>query len=161
MSVTLINVGVAQVRDASSPAVLRTILGSCVGICIYERFKKVGGLAHVLLPTDQSGGANPEKYADTAIPLIVERLIKLGAKKEYMSAKIAGGSSMFKFASNISLGQIGDKNIEESKKQLAKLGIPLVEEDVGGNSGRVIDFFLEDGRLKVKAGGKEKYYYKN
>ena len=67
---------------------------------------------------------------------------------------------MFKFQANISLGQIGDRNIEESKKSLEKLGIKLLEEDVGGNAGRVIDFFLTDGHLKIKASGQEKMYYK-
>ncbi len=160
MNNILINVGVAQVKASSTPTVLRTILGSCVGICIYDRMKKIGGLAHILLPNDQSSGATPEKYAETAIPLLVNQLIKDGAKKEFLSAKIAGGASMFKFESNIALGQIGDRNIEETKKVLNKLGVPLLEEDVGGNTGRVIDFFLEDGRLKVKASGNEKYYYK-
>ena len=161
MSITLINVGVAQVKNAQAPAVLRTILGSCVGICVYERMKRIGGLAHILLPSDQFGGKAPEKYADTAIPLLVDTLIKQGAQKEFMSAKIVGGASMFKFSQNVSLGQIGNKNIMTTKTVLEKLGIPVVEEDTGGNVGRVIDFFLEDGRLKVKAGGVEKYYYKN
>jgi len=160
MSETLLNVGVAQVRIAKEPMVLRTILGSCVGICIYDRIKKIGGLAHVLLPLDTANGANPEKYADTAIPLLVQMLLKEGAKKEFLSAKIAGGASMFKFESNVTLGQIGDRDIEESKKMLAKLQIPLLEEDTGGNAGRVIDFFLMDGHLKVKAAGQEKIYYK-
>jgi len=160
MNDALINVGVAQVKNGTNPTVLRTILGSCVGICIYDRMKKIGGLAHVLLPNDTSNGASPEKYADTAIPLLVNRLIKEGAKKEFMSAKIAGGASMFKFESNIALGQIGDRNIEETKKILGNLGISLLEDDVGGNAGRVIDFFLNDGHLKVKASGKEKMYYK-
>jgi len=122
--------------------------------------KKIGGLAHILLPNDQAAGTNPEKYAETAIPLLVNQLLKNGAKKEFMSAKIAGGASMFKFDSNIALGQIGERNIEETKAILTRLGIPLLEEDVGGHTGRVIDFFLEDGRLKVKASGNEKYYYK-
>jgi chemotaxis protein CheD len=160
MDNTLINVGVAQLKTGSSPTILRTILGSCIGICIFDRMKKIGGLAHILLPTDTSGGAQPEKYADTAIPLLVERLIKDGAKKEYLSAKIAGGASMFKFESNMMLGQIGDRNIETTRKVLEKLGIPVLEEDIKGNTGRVIDFYLEDGRLKVKAAGQEKIYYK-
>ena len=160
MSETLLNVGVAQVRMAKEPTVLRTILGSCVGICIYDRMKKIGGLAHVLLPLDTVNGASPEKYADTAIPLLVQMLLKEGAKKEFLSAKIAGGASMFKFESNVTLGQIGDRNVEETKKMLAKLQIPLLEEDTGGNSGRVIDFYLIDGHLKVKAAGQEKIYYK-
>jgi chemotaxis protein CheD len=156
----IITVGVAQIRHSSSPAVLRTILGSCVGICIYDRVKKIGGMAHILLPSNQKLGASPEKYADTAIPLLVKELLKDGAKKENLSAKIAGGASMFKFGSNIMLGQIGDRNIEQTKSELQKLGISVLVEDVGGSVGRVIDFYLEDGRMKVKAGGQEKMYYK-
>lgn len=156
----LLTVGVAQVRRAATPAVLRTILGSCVGICIYDRMKKIGGMAHILLPAHPKDASTPEKYADTAIPLLVQQLIKDGARKEFLSAKIAGGASMFKFGSNTALGQIGERNIEQTKNELKKLGIPLLDEDVGGSTGRVIDFFLEDGRLLVKAAGVEKIYYK-
>jgi len=160
MNNTLINVGVAQIKYGATPTVLRTILGSCIGICVYDRMKKIGGLAHILLPENTSKNGNPEKYADTAIPLMVERLLKDGAKKEFLSAKITGGASMFKFQSNIALGQIGTRNIEETKKVLEKLGIPILEENTGGNAGRVIDFFMNDGHLKVKAAGVEKNYYK-
>ena len=160
MNNTLVNVGVAQVKDSASPTVIRTILGSCVGICIYDRMKKIGGMAHVLLPNDTTGGVAIEKYADTAVPHLVNLLIKAGGKKEYFSAKIAGGASMFKFVSNLSLGQIGERNVETTKIALEKLGIPLLEEDVGGSAGRVIDFYLQDGHLKVKAAGQEKMYYK-
>lgn len=157
----IITVGVAQIRNSSSPAVLRTILGSCVGICIYDKMKKIGGMAHILLPNNQKENtAYLEKYADTAIPLLVKKIIQEGGRKENLSAKIAGGASMFKFGSNIALGQIGDRNIEQTKIELQKLGIPILVEDVGGNLGRVLDFFLEDGRLKVRAGGQEKMYYK-
>lgn len=156
----LINVGVAQVKIASKPAVLRTILGSCVAICIYDRMKKIGGLAHILLPEEHGTNPNPEKYANTAIPLLVNRLLKEGAKKEFMSAKIAGGASMFKFESNIALGKIGDRNVEETINILKGLEIPVLSEDVGGSNGRVIDFFLDDGRLKIKSAGEEKFYYK-
>jgi chemotaxis protein CheD len=160
MEGSLINVGVAQVKIASGPSVLRTILGSCVGICIYDRIKKIGGLAHILLPIDTSNGTAIEKFAETAIPYMVQMLLKEGAKKEFMSAKIAGGASMFKFEASLTLGQIGERNIEETKKVLEKLHIPLLGEDTGGSAGRVIDFFLDDGRLKVKARGQEKIYYK-
>lgn len=155
----LINIGVAQMAVSENPGVLRTILGSCVGICIYERNKKIGGLAHILLPKNP-GDSNPEKYADTAIPMLIQQLLKRGGKKEFMSAKIAGGASMFKFKSTTTLANIGDNNVETTKQILAKHGIPVVAEDVGGSAGRVIDFFLDDGRLKVKASGEEKMYYK-
>src|SRR4030042_4810177 len=115
MNHSLVNIGVAQLKIATSPTILRTILGSCVGICIYDRMKKIGGLAHVLLPNDTSNGKNVEKYADTAIPFLVKRLMQEGARKEFMSAKIAGGASMFQFESNIPLGQIGVRNVEIKK----------------------------------------------
>ena len=83
-----------------------------------------------------------------------------GCKKEFMSAKIIGGASMFKFKSSQMLAQIGQRNIEMVRKMLQENDIPILVEDVGGNAGRVIDFILEDGRLKVKASGKEKIYYK-
>lgn len=155
----LINIGVAQLKFSSNPSVLRTILGSCIGICIYDRMKKIGGMAHILLPNYVKGG-KPEKYAESAIPMLIERLMKDGGTKDFMSAKIAGGSQMFKFSANISLGQIGQRNIEASRETLLSAGINLVAEDVGGNAGRVIDFFLVDGRLKIKASGKENILYK-
>jgi chemotaxis protein CheD len=156
----IITVGVAQLRYSSSPVILRTILGSCVGICIYDRVKKIGGMAHVLLPHNLKRSQNLEKYADTAIPLLVKEILKEGAKIENLSAKIAGGASMFKFGANVMLGQIGERNIEQTKIELEKLGIAILVEDLGGNLGRVIDFYLEDGRMKVKAGGQEKIFYK-
>ena len=156
----IITVGVAQMRYSSSPVVLRTILGSCVGICIYDRVKKIGGMAHILLPQNLKHSLNPEKYADTAIPMLVKEILKEGAKIENLSAKIAGGASMFKFGPNAMLGQIGERNIEQTKLELKKLGISILVEDLGGNLGRVIDFYLEDGRMKVKAGGQERIYYK-
>ena len=157
---SLINVGVAQIKLSCTPKVLRTIVGSCVGICIYDKSKKVGGLAHILLPENTVKG-KPEKYADTAIPLLIKMLEKEGCEKQFMSAKIAGGASMFKFKSATHLAQIGERNIEMAKKILKQNEIPITAEDLSGNAGRVIDFFLEDGRLKVKASGNEKIYYKN
>ena len=156
---TFISIGVAQMGISANPAIMRTILGSCIGICIYDRIKKIGGMAHILLPNEIKKGT-PEKYADTAIPLLVDRMLKKGCNREFMSAKIAGGATMFRFQSNLMLGQIGERNIIETKKVLEKTGIPLVAEDIGGSTGRVIDFFLEDGRLKIKAAGQERMLYK-
>lgn len=155
----LINVGVARIEISSNPAVLRTILGSCVGVCVYDRMKKIGGLAHILLPNWVKDGVK-EKYADSAIPILVNQLLKMGCSREFMSAKIAGGASMFRFQANLALGQIGERNVEAVRKALAERNIPIVVEDVGGSAGRVLDFFLEDGRMKIKAAGQEKIYYK-
>ena len=155
MASKLVNVGIAQVMLGDKTNILRTILGSCVGICIYEKVIKIGGLAHILLPEDSTKSNNREKFADTAVPYMVDLLIKQGGKMPNMTAKIAGGASMFNFAASFALGNIGDKNVEMTLKMLQKFNIPVLEQDVGGNVGRVIDFNLSDGSLKVKAGGKE------
>lgn len=156
---SLKSIGVAQLDVDGDPAILRTILGSCVGICIYDRIKKIGGMAHILLPSQVKGG-KPEKYADTAVPMLVELMLRKGCRKEFMSAKIVGGAKMFKFETNINLGQIGERNVEAARDALQGKEIPVVVEDTGGSIGRVLDFNLNDGSIKVKAAGKEKIYYK-
>jgi len=155
MANKLVNVGIAQVVLGDSTTTLRTILGSCVGICIYDKVAKKGALAHVLLPEDSTKSNNREKFAETAVPYMVELLTKEGCKVPNMIAKIAGGASMFQFAASFALGNIGDKNVETTLKMLERFKIPVLEQDVGGNLGRVIDFNIADGSLKVKAGGKE------
>ena len=160
MANQLVNVGIAQVMLGDKTTILRTILGSCVGICIYDKVVKMGGLAHVLLPEDSTKSNNREKFAETAVPYMVDLLIKGGCKVPNMTAKIAGGASMFNFAASFALGNIGDKNVEMTLKMLQKFNIPVLEKDVGGNVGRVIDFNISDGSLKIKAGGKEQILYK-
>ena len=77
MNNTLINVGVAQIKLSNNPTILRTILGSCVGVCIYDKVKKIGGLAHVLLPSSVGiKDAILEKYADSAVPILIKQLLK-------------------------------------------------------------------------------------
>ena len=155
MANKLVNVGIAQVMLGDNTTTLRTILGSCVGICIYDKVAKKGALAHVLLPEDTTKSNNREKFAETAVPYMVELLTKEGGKISNMTAKIAGGASMFQFAESFALGNIGDKNVETTLRMLKNFNIPVLEKDVGGNLGRVIDFNISDGSLKIKAGGKE------
>ena len=149
---TLINVGVARIEISSNPAVLRTILGSCVGVCIYDRMKKVGGLAHILLPNWVKDGVK-EKYADTAIPMLVNQLLKMGCTREFMSAKIAGGASMFRFQANLTLGQIGERNVEKVHQLLRELRIDVVFEHTRGSFGRSFEFDVATGFIKVRAVG--------
>lgn len=158
MSIKLVNVGVAQIKIASSPTILRTILGSCVGICIYDKEKKIGGLAHVLL-AKATNNTQPAKFAETAIPTLIDLLLEEGCKREHMSAKIAGGASMFEFNTTTILGQIGDQNIEMTRKILNEKKIPILGEHLGGSTGRVIDFFLEDGHVRIKAANKIENIY--
>ena len=154
MNFRLINIGIAEMGVAGPPDILRTILGSCVGICLYDPERMIAGLAHIMLPSRNERNANVKKYADTAIPQLVQDMERDGAQRGRIVAKIAGGSMMFKIAENSVMGEIGKNNIKKVREVLAEMGIRILAEDVGGDYGRTIDFYAEDGRLRVKSLGK-------
>lgn len=155
----LINVGIADIKYSDkSTTVLRTILGSCVGICIYDPEKQAGGMAHIMLPRMKDEKSNFMKYADTSIPHLIEELEKFGCQKSNMVAKIAGGSSMFKTNKTSFMAEIGKNNIEVVQRLLRSFGIPILAEDGGGTRGRTIDFHLDDGRLRIKKFGQEEEF---
>ena len=92
MSAT-IKVGIADLNVAQSPDILVTYaLGSCVGICLYDRVKKIAGLSHIMLPdsTVTHGAVQIARFADTAIPKLVQQMVARGATKRVLTAKIAG-----------------------------------------------------------------------
>jgi chemotaxis protein CheD len=153
MSFELINIGIADLGVNKSPNILRTILGSCIGICIYDASTKIGGLAHIMLPESKKNAANPRKYADTAIPLLVEYMLNAGAVRNSMIAKIVGGATMFKHTENSFMGNIGRNNIVSVQQILSGMNIRIVSSDVGGDYGRTIDFYLESGEVKIKTIG--------
>ncbi len=135
--------------------VLATLgLGSCIGIALYDKFSKVGGLVHIMLP-ENPGGKKIVKYADTGIPFLIEELNNLGAKKRRLTAKIVGGAGMFKSESGDSVMQIGKRNIEAVKETLKDLDIEIIGSDVGKDYGRSMYFYLDDGRVEVKSFSKD------
>lgn len=155
MAFELINVGIADYGVSRSPNILRTILGSCVGICIYDPQTGIGGLSHIMLPTSKKEVSNIKKYADTAIPSMIHDMTRAGAVRESFIAKITGGATMFKHAENSLMGDIGKNNITSVKNILSELRIRIVSEDVGGDYGRTVDFYLETGEIKIKTIGKD------
>lgn len=140
----VVKVGIADMNIVQAPYEIRTSgLGSCVGVVIYDSFKEVAGLAHVMLPDSslaRGDNFNIAKYADTAVQELVKRLIQKGARPLHLKAKLAGGAQMFQFSNGSEMMRIGPRNVEAVKKQLALLNIAVVAEDTGGNSGRTIQF---------------------
>lgn len=156
MSGTTIKVGMADLNVAKAPDLLTTLgLGSCVGITLYDSVTKISGLAHIMLPSSKEilNNSNKAKFADTGIDALIEEMVKLGASKTRLVAKIAGGSQMFKFNSNNNMLKIGDRNVIATKEKLEELRIRIVAEDTGGNFGRTIVFNSMDGSLYIKTIG--------
>lgn len=147
-------VGIADMKLVKHPSLIRTSgLGSCVGVVVYDLDRKLAGLAHVMLPESalaKSLEFNPAKYADTAVKQLVKHLVLQGARLGMLKAKMAGGAQMFQFSTANEMMRIGPRNVEAVKKELQNLKIRLVSEDVGGNSGRTIEFNPENGVLHIK-----------
>lgn len=156
-----IKVGMADLNYCEAPEAITTLgLGSCVGVVLFDQRRKIAGMVHVMLPdsTQIKNNSNLAKFADTGIDELVKGLIKRGLSVSSLKAKIAGGAQMFNFSSNNDLTRIGDRNVEATKLKLAQLNIPIVAQDTGLNYGRTIVFYPEDGRLMIKAVGKEISY---
>lgn len=152
---SIIKVGMADLNVTSNPNLIRTTgLGSCVGLTLYDPHLKLAGMAHVMLPSSdiaREGQLNIAKYADTALPELLERMLKSGAERRRLIAKMAGGAQMFAFAGSGDTMRIGPRNVESCKEMLVHLGIPLVAEDTGGNYGRTIELDCETGVLNIRS----------
>lgn len=151
-----IKVGMADLKVMKTSGILTTLgLGSCVGITLYDKYNKVAGLAHAMLPySDQiRNNKNKAKFVDTGIELLIEKMVQEGAFKRNLVAKITGGSQMFVFDKSNDILKIGERNILATKKILDKLNIEVISEDIGGNYGRTIELNVEDGLLLVKTIG--------
>lgn len=152
-----ININTGEMATAKSPVVITTTgIGSCVFVCLYDHLNKIGGAVHAMLPTrinfkkndifTVSNSGDSGKYVDEAIVKLVDDVVRMGAKKENLKAKIVGGSSMFKV---FDTSKIGSDNVKTAEKILQLLGVPVKAESTGGHVGRSAKFNLGNGIVEV------------
>jgi len=139
-----------QFSVARDDGVLRTLLGSCVGLALYDRRHKVGGLAHVVLPQSRGSTDTPGKFVDTAIPALLEEMRKLAGHQVKPTARLAGGANMF--TTEITR-TIGAQNLEASERLLGKLRIPIVGRHCGGEQGRRMTLDTNSGIITIEVVG--------
>ncbi|MBI5862913.1 MAG: chemotaxis protein CheD [Planctomycetes bacterium] len=144
---TLHTIGIAGLKVARGPELIRTVLGSCVGVTLFDRTRKLGGMAHVILPESSQGAGDRGKFADTAVDWLLEEVLKAGGQRDKLAAKIAGGARMFGTANNT---HIGERNIDAVRNRLRKHNIPLIAEAIGGGKGRKMTIDLETGNVDVQ-----------
>jgi len=152
----IVQVGMGEIKLATAPNKLLTAgLGSCIGICVCSSYQQLGALAHIMLPSSlqTKKEINRAKFADTAVELIIEEMIKNKVNISKIHAKIAGGAQMFKFAGESNIMKIGERNILAVEENLQKHGIRVLARDVGGNYGRTIIFDPKTGDLNVRTIG--------
>lgn len=140
-------IGIAGVKVVRHPDKIRTTLGSCIGVVIYDRAAKIGGMAHVILPSSAEGRGDRGKFADSAVDWLVEEALSAGCEKARLAAKLAGGASMF--GSVVDNG-LGERNAAAVKERLRHHSIRVVAEDVGGQKGRKMLLDPETGEVEVQ-----------
>lgn len=151
---TEILVRVADLNVGGADDVLVTVgLGSCVAIALYDAVARVGGLAHILLPSPALSREtdNAAKFPQLALPRLVELMAARGASSKRIAARIAGGASMFANLAPSGTIQMGERNVVATRQALSASGVPLVGEAVGGDFGRTVRLFVADGRLEVSS----------
>ncbi|WP_406697988.1 chemotaxis protein CheD [Singulisphaera sp. Ch08] len=155
-SVEIVSVPIGRWAVATAPVQIRTLLGSCAGVILYDRVARIGGVAHVVLPDSRGSADHPGKFADTAIPALITDLErKLGrTSKGRLTAKVAGGASMFQTGASTNIGRMNNEAVELI---LAGLGIPVVARDIGGDTGRRLTFDTLSGIVSIKIPGGADY----
>lgn len=131
---------------ATTPNKIKTILGSCVAVTIFDKVKRVGGMCHYLLPDSEKN--NSVKYGNVAISLLLNKFYKNQSDKKDLEANIIGGSLILENQNEIFF--IGDRNVDIAFRILREKNIYINITETGGNKGRTVTFNTHNGDLHIK-----------
>lgn len=126
-----------------------TVLGSCVSVCLWDPFLKIGGMNHYLIALWNGNGLATPRYGNIAIPKLIKKIMSFGSTKKNLRAKVFGGAHVLSLSNNGIKGA-GWGNIMLAEEVLKEEGIPIVASDLGGKFGRKIRFNTKDGIVMVK-----------
>jgi chemotaxis protein CheD len=145
-------VGMSSMKTAQENEVLVSYgVGSCIVLVMYDAEITAGALAHAMIPlpsSKQKLQGNPYRYVESTIDNMITALLKMGALKSRLEAKVIGGASMFKVFNQDS-NSIGKRNVSAAQKKLQYEGIKTIATDTGGNAGRSVKFFVSTGVVEV------------
>ena len=133
---------------AATPGAVTTVLGSCVAVCLFDPTLRAGGINHYLLPYWNGEGLASPKYANIALPKLVEKMLDLGCRQQNLRAKLFGGGAIFQQIGG--LFGVGERNIEFAEHYLADAGIPVVARDVGEGFTRKVIYRIHTGEALVR-----------
>jgi chemotaxis protein CheD len=135
-SLKIINLHGGEVHASKEPVRIQTLLGSCVATCLFDPTTYIGGMNHFLLPGKTHDAELSARYGGNAMEMLISKMVKLGANRYELCAKIFGGGDVLH--SKHSSATIGRTNINFVKEFLATEQIPILAHHVGGNHGLII-----------------------
>lgn len=130
----------------AAPAVITTVLGSCVSVCLWDSRTALGGVNHFILPRGNTG--TKARYGNHAMPMLLERVLQLGADRDSLLACVFGGASVLSVEGNAP--RLGSRNVAEALEFLSAENIVVLRQDVGGRQGRKLTFRTADGATLVR-----------
>ncbi|HHT9137667.1 MAG: chemotaxis protein CheD [Candidatus Brocadiales bacterium] len=146
-----ITVGVGDLKITQAPNVLKTLLGSCIGIVLHDPVNKIGGLLHIMLPKKNGKDLKITKYADPGLSYFISHIVtNAGALRGSLYAKIFGGAKMFETNGMLN---IGESNELEVRRILKEEGIKIVASKTGGTKGYNITFDTHTGDVTCRVFG--------
>ncbi|TBO31539.1 chemoreceptor glutamine deamidase CheD [Aquabacterium lacunae] len=126
---------------------IMTTLGSCIAVCLWDRQAHVGGMNHFMLPDNGGSGADSGRYGSFAMELLINELLKLGANRMTLEAKVFGGGAVLSGMNSLN---VGERNTEFVMNYLKTERIPVVSKDVLEIYPRKVCFFPHSGKAMVK-----------
>ena len=151
-------VGLGQSAVARGRGTLAVLgLGSCVAVILHDREARVGGLVHVVLPTESLARdrSNPARFAETAVPHLLDEMGAAGARRDRVVARLVGGASMFANLVPAGTPHMGHRNVMACHRALRAAELLVAGESVGGDAGRSVWFEVESGKVTVRRVGHE------
>jgi chemotaxis protein CheD len=143
-----------MVASADRGRVLSALgLGSCIGLVMTDAGAGVAGLAHIMLPAARDEAPLPGKYADTAVPALLDAVVSLGARRQHVLVKMAGGAEMFAVGSCARVRPLGERNAAAVRAAAAALRLDVAACDIGGATGRSLRVEVSGGRVTVRRVG--------
>jgi len=146
----IFNIHIGEYYSSRMPVIISTILGPCVAVCLFDNITKIGGMNHILLPGDAPDKENviDSRYGINAMELLINQMMKLGASRYRLTAKVFGGAAILSAISN-EFG-MGMKNIESVINFLEIEKIPIINYNFGGVDSRRIYYHSDTGEALIK-----------
>lgn len=145
-----------KISGSRDDSLITYSLGSCIGLSLYDPEVRIGGLIHCMLPLSMidpnRAAERPCMFTDTGVSLLIAEMLKLGAQKRRLVAKVAGAARMLNGGSAFN---IGERNRVVLRKLLWKNSILIAAEETGGTMARAMSLELENGTTTIRSGGKE------
>lgn len=136
-----------EFQATAEDLVLVTLLGSCVSACLRDPGAGVGGINHFMLPEAEAANSASARYGAYAMEVLINELLKLGARRGHLEAKVFGGGNVIR---GMTVANVGARNAEFALRYLEQESIPVLSQDLGGNDARKLGYFPRSGRLLLK-----------